>query len=58
MAEFYDDEGRKEEAQKLITKLIASQEIESGDYGAFNIEKDEWNLVANHLIKKWDTKSE
>lgn len=58
MAEFYDDEGRKEEAQKLITKLMASQEIESGDYGAFNIEKDEWNLVANHLIKKWDTKSE
>lgn len=58
LAEFYDEEGKREEAKKLILSLLASQEIEKGNFGLFNVEKKEWARDAAALVKKWEKKSE
>jgi tetratricopeptide (TPR) repeat protein len=56
LAEFYDDQGKSDEAKKLIMPLVASREIQTGDYGPFNVEKWEWEKMANHLVEKWGAK--
>jgi tetratricopeptide (TPR) repeat protein len=56
LAEFYEDEGKTEEAKKLILPLLASHQIQNGDYGSFNVEKWEWEKLANQLVQKWGDK--
>lgn len=58
LAEFYDGDDQKEEAKKLILPLIASQQIQKGNYGPFNVEKAEWERIVKGLTTKWSAKSE
>ncbi len=58
LAEFYDDDGRLEEAKKVLLPLVDSQQIQKGDYGPFNVEKQEWDKIVTALIEKWRPKGE
>jgi len=56
LAEFYDSDDRIDEAKKILMPLVESQQIQEGDFGAFNVEKQEWLQLVNGLTKKWSDK--
>lgn len=53
LAEFYEDEGRTDEAKKLLFPLIEAKTIKTGDFGLFNVEKAAWEKMVQELLKKW-----
>jgi hypothetical protein len=58
LAEFYDDEGRTEEAKKVLIPLVDAKTIQKGDFGLFNIERGDWERASQELLKKWGRKGE
>lgn len=58
LAEFYEDEGRTDDAKKILLPLIESDAIRKGDFGIFNVEKADWEATSQVLLKKWGRKSE
>lgn len=58
LAEFYEDEGRTDDAKKILLPLIESEAIKKGDFGIFNVEKSDWEASSQELLKKWGRQSE
>ena len=52
LASFYLQQDRRAEAVKLSLKISESSFIEGGDFGIFNIERPDWNLKAQTLLKE------